>query len=207
MYGVRVRAVYVHGGSREAIDMKLLSHQLSIGYDIIRESQFPRSPDYSCFYYEFDRHDSRRCSIKAMIISFVCTYAGRLRAGHDDVLEWFAQYMRRNNCWSLKDLLNVFLRVQRTGAMKTMPIILGQIDQCDEKERSVFLQAMIKLQDRTEERFQLLITTTRPEGSIFEILPPDSTISLDACPLPLDEFLYVSTATMILGIVISNFRT
>lgn len=183
--------LYIHGGSRKAIDMKLVSQQLSVAEDIQRHTQRPREPDYGCFYYEFDRHDSRRCSIKAMITSYVCTYAGHFWADEDDALEWFAQYMGRFNCWSLKDLLNVFLRVQQSNGMRARPVILGQIDQCDEKERLLFLQEMIKLQNRSEQRFQLIITTTRPEGFICEMLPPDSIISLDDCSLLLDEFLCV----------------
>lgn len=181
--------MYIHGGSRQAVDMKFLSQQLSIGYDVVRNDQRAKAPGYGCFYYEFDRHDSRRSSIKAMIVSFVCTYAGRFWANADDVLEWFPKYMGRFNCWSLKDLLHVFLRVQQIDGMKCMPIILGQFDQCDEEERLIFLQAMIKRQERTELRLQLLITTARPEGFISGMMPPDSIISLDECPLSLDDFL------------------
>ena len=181
------RTVYLHAGSsgRHSIDMKFVSQQLYIAYDIVKNQTRWFSPCFGCWYFEFDQHDSRRSGVKAMIVSFMCTYSCRFL---EDEKPW---YPRSPDSWSLKDLINVFLRVRATFSMRDITIVLGRLDQCDEDERSVLLQAILEQQNGNELVFKLLITTTRPEAFLCDLLPPGNIISLDDCPMSLDEYLYV----------------
>lgn len=181
------KTVYLHGGSSryQDIDMRTVSRQLYVAYDLVKSEGRRTSPCYGCFYFEFDQHDSRRAGIKSMIVSFICTYECRL---------W--QYGRRSHArsidtWSLKHMISVFLEVQQTYIMRDITIILGRVDQCDEKERSIFLEALLERQNANDFHFNLLVTTTRPEESLCGILQPDSIISLDDCSLSLSDYSYV----------------
>ncbi|KAH8765998.1 ankyrin repeat-containing domain protein [Diaporthe sp. PMI_573] len=178
------RTLHLHAGSsrHEVIDMKLVSQQLYNAYELAKREMW-QTPDFGCFYFDFDQHDSRRAGIKAMIVSFLCTYECRLQS-HES-----PSHPRSIDTWSLKQMISVFLEVQATPNMKDLTIILGRIDQCDEKERSIFLQAVLEHQRDNELYFNLLITTTGPEGFLCDILPPGSTINLDDCSLPLNDYL------------------
>lgn len=188
----RLGTVYLHAGHRQrVIDMKSVSRQLQVAYDIMIKDQIGKKPQIGCFYFEFDQFDSRRRGIRAMIISFMCTYACRFRNDGAGETESSIAYLRKFKCWSLKDLIYLFLRVQKAEAMRDMTIILGQIDQCDEDERSVFLQSVLNRQKWNCLHFNIIITANTLEGSLWEMLPPDNVISLDEFPLPLDEYLCV----------------
>lgn len=105
--------------------------------------------------------------------------------------EFTEAYLKDFKCWSLRDLITIFLRVRISNGTKDMTIVLGQIDQCDEEERSMFLQAVLRRQKWNDRYFNLIITTTRQEKSIEGILPPNSVISLEECPLSLEAYLSV----------------
>lgn len=179
--------VYLHAGSSRhpAINMKTLSEQLYVAYDLVKSETRRHSPSLGCFYFEFDQHDSRRAGIKAMIVSFLCTYECRLWL-YDSL-----SHARTIDSWSLKHMISVFLEVQRTDSMSDITIILGRIDQCDEEERSIFLQALLERQTANDFFFRLLVTTTRPDELLCGTLPPGSIINLDDCSLPLSDYLYV----------------
>lgn len=184
--------VYLHAGLRQRdIDMKSVSRLLYAGYDILIKENIGKKPKFGCFYFEFDQFDSRRRGIRAMIISFMCTYACRFWNDGGGETEFSAAYLRKFKCWSLKDLIYLFLRVQKADAMREMTLILGQIDQCDEDERSVFLQSILNRQKWNCFHFNVIITANTLENSLWEMLPPDSAISLDEFPLSLDEYLCV----------------
>lgn len=184
------KTVYIHAGHKhQVIDMKSVSQQLYVAYDLIKKEENDRAPYFGCFYFEFDQHDSRRGGIRAMIISFLCTYSFRFWSDGDKGTEFTEAYLKEFKCWSLRDLITVFLRVQKTNGMKDMTIVLGQIDQCDEEERTIFLQYILRRQKSNDIYFNLIITTNRPEESIEQILPPDSIISLEECPLSLNAYL------------------
>lgn len=186
------KTVYIHAGTRgHVIDIKLASQQLCFAYDSRKKHRNPTVPCYGCFYFEFHRHDSRRNGIKAMITSFLCTFVCRFWTAEQNIVRWSSQHLNRFSCWSLKDLIVVFLRVQETYDMKNMTIILAQIDHCDEQERIIFLEAILGKQSFSDVTSHFIITTSRPDDSISEILPPNSLISLDDCPLSLDEYLCV----------------
>lgn len=171
--------------------MKRVSQQLYVAYDLVKKGENDRAPYFGCFYFEFDQHDSRRSGIRAMIISFLCTYSFRFGNDGDQMTEFTEAYLKDFKCWSLKDLITIFLRVRISNGTKDMTIVLGQIDQCDEEERSIFLQAVLRRQKWNDRYFNLIITTTRQEESIEGILPPDSVISLEECPLSLEAYLSV----------------
>lgn len=182
--------VYLHAGDQHpTINMKAISQELYVAYDLVKRIETPRDPYFGCFYFEFDQHDSRRGGIQAMIVSFIRTYACRFWSDGDKGTEFSVAYLNKFKCWSLKDLITLFLRIQRSEAMKDMVIILGQFDQCDVAERSIFLEAVLKRQKWSDLFFTLIITTTRPEPFIYEVLPPESAISLEDCPLALGEYL------------------
>lgn len=185
------KTIYIHAGSqgRQLIDIKLVSQQLWVAFEKTRASQKEASPASGCFYFEFDRHDSRRGGIKAMITSFICTCACRFWKDGDEVLTWSGQYLKTFKCWSLKDLITLFLRVQQSEGMKKQTIILGQLDQCDQEERLIFLKAVLRQQSRADFLFHILITTSIPDDLICDILPPDSVINLADCPLSREEHL------------------
>lgn len=186
------KIVYLHAGQRhQVIDMKSVSQQLYIAYDLVKKDAGASDPYLGCFYFEFDQLDSKRRGIRAMIVSYLCTYVCRFWNDGAELSAYSAAYLRNFKSWSLKDLMILFLRVQQSPGMSDMTVILGQIDQCDEEERSIFLQTILRWQDWNEVYFNFLITTTEPEDSITEILPPDGVISLDDCPVSLDEYLCV----------------
>lgn len=189
------RTVYLHAGSRssEGIDMKLVSQHLHVAYDSRKRDLDAFAPCLGCFYFEFDRRDSRRAGIRDMIASFVCTHACRFWSQEDTMLSWCSAHMAAFNSWSLKHLINVFLGVRGGWAVNDMTIILGQIDHCDEEERNIFIQAVLERQIHNDTPFNLVLTTTRPDGFLCEVLPPESVISLSDCPLSLDEYLCVLT--------------
>lgn len=184
------KTVYIHAGHKHRlVDMKSVSRQLYVAYDLVKKGENDRAPYFGCFYFEFDQRDIRRRGIRAMIISFLCTYSFRFGNDGDQGTEFTEAYLKKFKCWSLRDLVTVFLCVRITNGMKDMTMVLGQIDQCDEEERSIFLQAALRRQKSSDRYFNLIITTTRPEESIEGILPPDSIISLEECPLSLDAYL------------------
>lgn len=186
------KTVYIHGGRQgNVIDIKLASQQLCFAYDSRKKNQNPAVPCYGCFYFEFDRHDSRRDGIKAMITSFLCTFACRFWTGEPNIMGWSSQHLSRFSCWSLKDLIVVFLHVRETYDVKNLTIILAQIDHCDEQERTIFLEALLGKQSISDITSHFIMTTSRPDDFICEILPPNSIISLDECPLLLEKYLCV----------------
>lgn len=185
--------VFLHAGhGQRAIDMKAVSRELYVACETIKRDEMKVGPCLGCFYFEFDQFDSRRSGIRAMIISFVCTYVCRFWNDTTDEIVFSAEYLRKFKCWSLKDLIYLFLRVQINNSMNDMTIILGQIDQCDEDERSVFLQSILTRQKSNCFHFNIIITADRLESSLRQNLPPENVISLDEFPLSLDEYLCVS---------------
>lgn len=186
------KTVYLHAGSsrHQAIDMKTMSQQLYVAYDLFKSEERRTSPCYGCFYFEFDQHDSRRAGIKAMIVSFLCAYECRLWQSDSLSLAWSIE------TWSLKHMIGVFLNVQRTSTMRDITIILSRIDQCDDNERSIFLQAILERQNANDISFNLLLTTTKPDEFLCGILPPGSIISLDDCSLSLSDYLYVQICSL-----------
>lgn len=205
------KIVYLHAGgpSCQAVNMKLVSQELHFAMDLSSLSdidlEYPGLPSKGCFYFGFDRHDSRRNGIKAMITSFLCTFACRFWNDGDATLNWVAESLKKIKCWSLRDLVTMFLRVQKTGVMRGLPILLGQIDQCDEQERHVFLQAVLKRNSYNEFRTRLLITTTRPDDYICGILPPNSIINLSDYPLSLTKYLCVRSLPLLSWLTL-NYR-
>lgn len=186
------KIVYLHAGQRhQVVDMKSVSRQLYIAYDLVKKDSGAMESHSGCFYFEFDQFDSKRRGIRAMIISFLCTYVCRFWNDGGERTEFSAAYLRNFKSWSLKDLIFLFLHVQQSPGMKDLTVILGQIDQCDEEERSIFLQATLRWQGWSDNCFNFLITTTRHEDSISKILPSDGVINLDYFPRSLDNFLCV----------------
>lgn len=177
------KTFYIHAGSKgcQAIDIKLVSRQLCMAFEKVKDPE-KNSPIMGCFYFEFNRHDSRRNGIKAMITSFICTCACRFWEDGDQVLRWSESYLSMFKCWSLNDLITLFLSVQKNIAMLQQAIILSQFDQCDEKERLIFLKAILRRQCRSDLMCHLTITTSRRDDSICDILPPNRVINLDDGP-------------------------
>lgn len=189
------KIVYLHAGwsASQAINIKMVSQRLYTSYDL-RKPRCDWQPETGCFYFEFDDHDSRRASIKDMIVSFMSIFAGRFCDGDDyRYLVSSAEYMRRFRSWSLKHLINVFLDVQKASSMNNLTIILGGFDNCEDKERSTFIQTLLERQDRSEKSFNLVITTKKPDSLLCDRLPPANTINLEDCPLSIEDYLYVQT--------------
>ncbi|KAL1868907.1 hypothetical protein Daus18300_005743 [Diaporthe australafricana] len=188
---LKPQIIYVNPGKKAGhiIDMKLVSQQLSFGHDSALAREIGR-PSMGCFYFEFDRYDSRRSGIKAMINSFICTMACRFWDCERLVICRCADYLSRSKSWSLQDMLNLFTIVHRScREVNKMTIILAQFDHCDERERMRFLYTMFQLQRRSEKLSSFILTTARPNDLLCEKLPPQSVISLDECPMSLAEFM------------------
>ncbi|KAG8164089.1 hypothetical protein KVR01_006007 [Diaporthe batatas] len=186
------RIVYLHAGriAGQAINMKLMSQQLYTAYDIQKDPNSVYRPEIGCFYFEFDKHDIRRASIKDMIVSFLIIFAGRFWSkSADSYLVSSAAYMRRFRSWSTRHLINVFLDVQKAPAMQAITVILGGLDNCEEKERFAFTQAVLDRQDRSEIPFNLIITTREPDDFLCDHLPPANIINLEDCPLSVEDYL------------------
>lgn len=124
-----------------------------------------------------------------MITSYLCAFACRFWYNEDQEVRWLAEYLAMFQCWSLEDLVALFLSVHEVNSIKNVTILLGQLDQCDETGRQVFLEAIRKRQSYNEMDFKLIITTSGPEEFISSLLPPECIISLEECPLPLEEYL------------------
>lgn len=191
------RILYVHAGIQgcQAGDMRFLSRQLyraiddrNIDDELVMVQNF-EGTEYLFYYFEFDRYNRGRNGMKAMITSFMSALTSHFYKDKDLELECSAGYLTRFKCWSLNDLITVFLRAQSSVFGRHINIMLGQIDQCDEEERQIFLQALLKRQRYNDLRTRLLITTTRADSSICELLPPESIISLENFSASLDESL------------------
>lgn len=190
------QTVYIHAGLQgaQAVDMKAITEKLYIAYEYVKDEDIGPTgtggqPGEAAFYFEFDRNDSRRSSIEAMVTSYICAFACRFWYNEEHEVRWSAEYLAVFRCWSLEDLVVLFLNAHEANSMKNVTVILGQFDQCDEAGRQVFLAALRRRQSYNEIDFKLVITTNRPEESISEVLPPGCSISLDDCPLPLEEYL------------------
>lgn len=187
------RTVYLHCGSRgrqDMIDIILVSQQLYVAYDFVKNTEHPLAPDQGCFYFEFDKYDNGRAGMKAMIVSFISIYLSRFCYDGSTYPAWLARYLNNEMTWSLKVLIILFLKLQSAPGMSALTIILGRIDHCAEEERSIFLKEILKHQNCCDSHFDLVITTAEPDDLICGILPPNNVVSLEDYPLSIDDQMY-----------------
>lgn len=188
---LKPQTLYIHPGNRSHVDIKLVSKQLSFSYDKLRIDVFRSKPERGCFYFEFDRHDSRRSGLKAMITSFICSLVCRFGWFDQAVVRMCQEYLSRHQSWTWIDLTNMFQMVLERCSTVEMTMVLVQIDHLEDFEVQKLSYIMKRLQNFKERPIRCIMTTTKPLDLICEDVGPQNVINLEDCPLLLKEVVCV----------------
>ncbi|KAF5676117.1 ankyrin repeat [Fusarium heterosporum] len=129
--------------------------------------------DASVFYFEFDKLDSRRNTIRSMLLAYLneMSWYGGSQAPNIGSAPWMITNLNYYQSWSLSFLLKVFLELRCDSSRRNMPIFLACFDDCVEDERTWFLKEMLDEHNRNDMPFRLIITASDPDTSLLESAP------------------------------------
>ncbi|KAK2010072.1 ankyrin [Colletotrichum eremochloae] len=130
----------------------------------------------AAFYFQFDKSDSRRRSVKSMLALFLSETTWRMWAkpGEAPTTRRVFSSLEYYRSWSLPVLFNLFTDMRRCKEVEHFVIILGCFDQCVEEERNWFLAKVLEHQSRTDSTYRLLRPAT-PQivlSVLISTLPP-----------------------------------
>lgn len=136
------------------------------------------------FYFEFDNLDSRRNTIRSMLITYLNEMSWRSWSmpGGADGVRWLFENLEYFGGWSLPDLFKLFQEVRRNSAMYQMGIRLACFDSCAEEERTWFLKAVLDQHSHSDVNYRLIITTSNPDSFLNDLIPESRVLSLKDCP-------------------------
>ncbi|KAF4994266.1 hypothetical protein FGRMN_5904 [Fusarium graminum] len=129
--------------------------------------------DASVFHYEFDKLDSRRNTIRFMLLAYLnemLWYSGSQGANISCALLVF-KTLQHYQSWSLSSLFKHFQNLRCSLERRYMPIFLACFDDCVEDERTWFVKEVLDAQNRSDMPFRLIITASDPDTSLLDSAP------------------------------------
>ena len=124
----------------------------------------------------FDQADSRRDSLRSLLLSFIQQLLGQGQSVYGNVKNMYESMEQRSN-WTAVDLWALFRSVVSCHRTKPIICIMDALDQC-KCARADILSNIIKLQQQTDSPFKFLITS-QPEVDICSRLGSFFVIDLD----------------------------
>lgn len=126
--------------------------------------------------HSFDQADSRRDSLRSLLLSFIQQLLGQGQSVYSHVKKMYESMEQRSN-WTAVDLWALFRSVVSCHRTRPIICIVDALEQC-KCARAEFLSNIIKLQQQTDSPFKFLITS-QPEEDIRSRLGSFFVIDLD----------------------------
>ncbi|KAK2590761.1 hypothetical protein QQS21_011552 [Conoideocrella luteorostrata] len=133
------------------------------------------------FYFEFDKLDSRRNTIRFMLIPYLNEMSWRDSIRSDGV-RWMFDSLGHYDCWSFSQLFKIFRDLRREDERKDVAIFLACFDSCDEEEQTWFLKAVLEEHSRTDLDYNLTIASSNPDNFLQESIPESQVLFVKDFP-------------------------
>ncbi|KAH6957155.1 ankyrin repeat protein [Fusarium avenaceum] len=142
-------------------------------FDSRRRGEALKDYGGSMFYFEFDKLDKRRNTIRSMLLTYFNEMSWR--DGDQDTgagsVKWAITSLGYYGCWSLPFLFKIFQNVRSASTRFNTLIFLACFDNCVEDERAWFLKEVLDEHDRIDQAYRLVITASDPDTSAFDSVP------------------------------------
>ncbi|KAI1114922.1 ankyrin repeat-containing domain protein [Nemania sp. NC0429] len=147
--------LYVHGASRQSVIEA--AEQIVAHYKGSRRTKGTSGIDY--FSFAFSSHDRRRSSIASMITTYLAQEVPTERStdGYNLLIDLFAV----QNAWTREDLLGLLSTGWWFSNTDGVIVFLQDFDECDENDRSLFLNIWNKMANTIETPLKLVVTSRR----------------------------------------------
>ena len=176
------RVVYIYGFADPA-----RTAMLSQYWQIFDEEPLSNKTEFyggDMFYFEFDKFDRRRNTIRSMLVTYLNEMSWHTwsLSGNDYRARWMLDSLQYYGCWSLPGLFKLFQEVRKDNAKKEMAIVLACFDSCVEEERTWFLRTVLDEHSRSDLNYRLMITTSNPDSFLQDSIPESQVLSLKEFP-------------------------
>jgi ankyrin repeat protein len=127
----------------------------------------------SMFYFEFDKLDKRRNTIRSMLLTYLNEMSWRDGSQYSGVgsVQWMFTSLEDYACWSLPFLFKMFQCLRTAKSRKDTVIFLACFDNCVEDERAWFLKEVLDEHGRIDLAYRLVITASDPDTSALDLAP------------------------------------
>jgi ankyrin repeat protein len=142
-------------------------------FDSKRRSEELTDYGGSMFYFEFDKLDKRRNTIRSMLLTYLNEMSWRDGSQDSGVgsIHWMFASLEHYGYWSLPFLFEMFQCLRNVTSRKDTTIFLACFDDCVEDERTWFLNEVLDEHSRIDQAYRLVITASDPDISAFESAP------------------------------------
>jgi ankyrin repeat protein len=128
----------------------------------------PHSP-YLIFYFSFDRWDSRRNSINAMLSTFLAQNICHHTSSMSQWVEILFEQLNEEHGWTDLDTINWFEIFRIRGHTHNVSLVINYFDECDEASRNTFLAFVKRRFSGCEITWKIVITSRKPGAFADEL--------------------------------------
>jgi ankyrin repeat protein len=142
-------------------------------FDSKRRSEELTDYGGSMFYFEFEKLDKRRNTIRSMLLAYLNEMSWR-DGSHDSgvgSVRWMFTSLEYYGCCSLPVLFKIFQCLRNVTSRKNTMIFLACFDNCVEDERTWFLKEVLDEHGRIDQAYRLVITASDPDTSALDSVP------------------------------------
>ncbi|KAM0212656.1 hypothetical protein ACHAQI_004612 [Fusarium lateritium] len=127
----------------------------------------------SIFYFEFDKRDKRRNTIRSMLLTYINEMSWRdaCRDSGVGTVHWLFESFEYYGCWSLPFLFKLFQCLRTHSTREHLTVFLARFDDCVEDERIWFLNEVLDERSRVDRAYRLVITSSDPDTSLLNVAP------------------------------------